>query len=265
MPSYVVTGASRGIGYGFITHLASIPGNTVVGLVRDKAAVEARLAKDNISNVHLFVADVTDANALEAAASVTAQITGGGLDILINNAGLVPKDLKDLPDFTHEELADGLTKTFSANVVGVAHTINAFLPLIRGGKEKKVITISTGFADMDITKNFGFANAGPYSISKVAANALMTKYDAALGESEGILFLSLAPGFVDTSEGQVPSEPELARMQTMAGKFAAYAPDFKGPITVEESVRLQMDVIRKATVETMGGAFVSQHGDKQWL
>ena len=49
-------------------------------------------------------------------------------------------------------------------------------------------------------------------------------------------------------------------------KFSAYAPHFKGPITPEESVRMVMEVIEKASLEKGdGGAFVSQFGNKQWI
>ncbi|KAK3111294.1 hypothetical protein LTR53_013605, partial [Teratosphaeriaceae sp. CCFEE 6253] len=84
-------------------------------------------------------------------------------------------------------------------------------------------------------------------------------------KSEGILFFSISPGLVDTSEGVPPSEQDIAGGQAMGAAFAAYAPGFTGPITPAESVRMQMDVINKATVETFGGAFVSHFGNKQWL
>jgi len=267
MPSYVVTGANRGLGYAFVKHLASVEGNTVIGLARKKPAAEERLAKDGIKNVRILEADITDVKALQAAAEETAEITGGSLDILINNAGLVSDKSRwsTVIDPKPEELEEDMMSSFKANVVGVAHTVNAFLPLIRKGGVKKVITLSTGMADMDLINQFSLAIAGPYSISKAATNALVTKYNAALGKSEGILFLAISPGVVDTSEGAPMSEEDIAGVQAMFAAFASYAPHFKGPITPEESVRLQMDVIEKATVETMGGAFVSHFGNKQWL
>lgn len=267
MPSYVVTGASRGLGYGFVTHLATIPGNTVIGIVRNKPNTEERLAKDGVKNVTILAADITDVKALQTAADETARITGGGLDVLINNAGLVVEGGKWLtvPEFTPELLEEELMDSFKANVVGIAHTTNAFLPLIGKGNDKKVITISTGMADVDLVNQFSIGIAAPYSISKAATNALVAKYNAALGKKEGILFMALSPGLVDTSEGKPMSAEDIAGGQVMGAAFANYAPHFTGPITVEESVKLQMDVIDKATVETMGGAFVSHFGNKQWL
>ena len=49
----------------------------------------------------------------------------------------------DEPEVLEQDLMD----SFRVNVVGVAHTINFFLPLIQQGTAKKVANISTGFAD----------------------------------------------------------------------------------------------------------------------
>jgi hypothetical protein len=45
---------------------------------------------------------------------------------------------------------------------------------------------------------------------------------------------------------------------------AKFAPGFKGPITPEESVKMQLEVINRWTV-TESGAFVSHFGTKQWI
>ena len=93
------------------------------------------------------------------------------------------------------------------------------------------------------------------------AHATLTR----LGKSEGILFLSLSPGLVDTSEGKPMSEQAIQGAQAMGALFQQYAPDFKGPITTEQSVEMCLKVIEDATVEKDGGAFVSHFGNKQWL
>ena len=43
---------------------------------------------------------------------------------------------------------DDINKSFSVNVVGVFNTINKFLPLIKRGKEKKIVAISSGMGDI---------------------------------------------------------------------------------------------------------------------
>lgn len=54
-------------------------------------------------------------------------------------------------------------------------------------------------------------------------------------------------------------------MQDLMGKLAAYAPNFTGPATAEQAVQDVMKVVNASTVEKDFGAFVSQHGDKNWI
>lgn len=267
MPSYVVTGASRGLGYAFVIHLASIEGNTVIGIARNKPATDEQLAKDGVKNVTIVAADINDPDSLQVAADETAKVTGGTLDVLINNAAFLPTKSAyvDLTDLTLEDLEDDMMRSFRANVVGVAYTINTFLPLIRKGNLKKVVTLSTGMADTDLINQYEVAVGAPYSISKAATNALIAKYNAALGKSEGILFFTISPGYVQTSQEIPATKKEQAGMQAMIQAFAKYAPQFKAPMTPEESVKAQMKVIDEATVEKTGGASISHLGNRQWL
>lgn len=88
---------------------------------------------------------------------------------------------------------------FDVNVIGVVHTINTFLPLIRAGSTKKLITISSGIAESDLTVQAGFSVTAPYSISKAAVNMVVAKY-AAEYKKDGLIFLALSPGLVNTQE-----------------------------------------------------------------
>lgn len=65
MSSYVVTGANRGLGLAFIRALSKSPDNIVVGLVRNKKVADERMKKEQISNVTIIQADVTDLQALK--------------------------------------------------------------------------------------------------------------------------------------------------------------------------------------------------------
>ena len=85
------------------------------------------------------------------------------------------------------------------------NTVNSFIPLLRKGQEKKVFTLSTGMADIDLINQIDVAVAAPYSISKAAVNVAIAKYSA-LYKREGILFMAVSPGVVDTSGTAVPGE-----------------------------------------------------------
>ena len=104
-----------------------------------------------------------------------------------------------------QTLIKDLQVSFEVNVIGVINTINSFIPLLRKGREKKVFTLSTGMADIDLINQIDVAVAAPYSISKGALNVAIAKYSA-LYKSEGILFMAISPGFVDTSGTAVPGE-----------------------------------------------------------
>ncbi|KAA1472250.1 NAD(P)-binding protein [Dentipellis sp. KUC8613] len=201
MPSYVITGANRGIGLAFVRKLSAKPENVVIALVRNLGTTEG-LRSLNRSNVHILHADIGDLASIERAAAETAKITGGSLDVLINNAAMLPNErdalpLDGYPKGQDQLLADDLTAFFTVNVIGVVHTINNFLPLIKKGSLKKVIVISSGAGDVDLTLASGYETSGPYSISKAAVNVAVAKY-AAEYKSQGILFLSISPGFVNT-------------------------------------------------------------------
>ncbi|KAK4061451.1 hypothetical protein Trihar35433_9778 [Trichoderma harzianum] len=270
MPSYLVTGASRGLGYGMIKVLASDPLNKVIGLVRDATATRARLSADNVSNVHIVAADITDDKALREAAEETKRFLGdAALDVLINNAAYVSKatELKNFKDFEHDVQAvlEDTQKSFEINVVGVLKTIFAFLPLVREGKLKKIVGISSGMGDIEFINDIKLANAAPYAVSKAALTTMFAKFNAAY-QDEGLLFFTICPGLVDTAEGDATlSSDDTLRLQAIMAKFNGYAPGFKAmdPVTAAES---SLAAVARSTLETgHGGSFLSHNGTKRWV
>lgn len=86
--------------YALIKRLAESPENTVLGLARNKAAVEKRIESDGF-NALILEADITDQPSLTRAAESAAQfLEGKGIDVVINNAGYVSEStaLKSLED-----------------------------------------------------------------------------------------------------------------------------------------------------------------------
>lgn len=95
-----------------------------------------------------------------------------------------------------EETDDCAAEVFYTNVTGQLHLFNLFVPLIKKGKAKKVIAISSGMGDVDIT-NECEVDFGPiYSASKAALNMIVAKFNAEY-KKDGILFLSISPGLVE--------------------------------------------------------------------
>lgn len=100
---------------------------------------------------------------------------------------------------------------YKSTVISNFHLFNLLLPLIRRGTAKKVVAISSGHADLDMINKVGVTSAVPYSMSKAALNILVAKFSGQYSR-EGILFLSLSPGLVDTgSEGKEKFERKFSR------------------------------------------------------
>ncbi|TFK51902.1 NAD(P)-binding protein [Heliocybe sulcata] len=266
MPSYAIIGASRGIGLEFLKQLSADPKNTVFGIARNPAG-SPKLASINAANVHLLKADLTDRKSLDSAAAEVSKVTGGSLDVLINNAALLSsgKEQQSLGAFGPDEqelLAEGFREAFNVNVIGVVNSINAFLPLLKKGSLKKVITLSTGIADLDFTLKSEFALSPAYCASKAALNMVIAKY-AVEYKSDGIAFLAISPGVVITSEAP-PTPEDLEVFKKLMVSFRKDYPDWKGPITPEESITAMRKVIDGFTIEE-SGQFLSHWGNKRWL
>jgi len=266
MPSYVVVGASRGLGYEWLRKLGSDPANTVIGLARTVDPVNAQLAANKISNVHVLQADMVDHKSLNAAAAKAATITKGSVDYLILNGAYNDTEFayRSPASFTgHEEdLRKDLTKSLEVNVLGVIFAINAFLPLVRKSNIKKIIAISTGLADTEQAKDTGMPFFVAYSSTKAALNMVVARYSVEL-KDDGITILALSPGLVNTRETPLSPE-EQAGVQAMIAKFQIASPNWKGPLTPEESVSHMIKVINDVKLEDTG-SFLSHWGNKEWL
>ncbi|KAI4867612.1 NAD(P)-binding protein [Hypoxylon rubiginosum] len=271
MPSYVITGVSKGLGWEFLRLISSDSNNLVVGIVRDKPTTDKRVSEElkGRTNVHILQADVTNYDILKKAAVDASDILGGSLDYLIANAGLVSSfdaydpigDLGSKP----KELEANLLKMFNVNVVANIHLYNLFMPLILKGSVKKVVTISSGLADTDLTNQYDLTVHSLYAITKAALNMMTAKFNAQY-KKDGVLFLSLCPGMADVGHYKDATPEQLERVGGMTQKFAEYSPHFTGPTTPDAAVKDVVAVWEKCSLENGdGGAFLSHFGNKQWL
>lgn len=97
------------------------------------------------------------------------------------------------PEVLHRDLID----SFSINVIGLINTVNAFISGVCKGQAKKVIAITSGMGDIGFVNELELDIAPSYAISKAGVNMALAKYSA-IYKQEGILFLGICPGSVDT-------------------------------------------------------------------
>jgi len=182
-----ITGGTSGLGLALVRQLAA-RGAHVAFLARTAGAVE-RIA--NETGAYGIVGDVgRKADIYPIALQVTGNL--GGLDALINNASVLgPTPLALLADTQCEALEQALT----VNLLGPFRLCKALFGALsasaRIGRGAVVINISS---DAAITPYSGW---GAYGASKAALRHL-TAIWAKEAKSEGISFLSLDPGDMDT-------------------------------------------------------------------
>lgn len=88
-PVYVVTGASRGIGYELVRQLVK-RGDVVVGAARspETASNLKELESSASGRLHLVKMDVENPETIQSAAASLEKRFPQGIDVLINNAGV---------------------------------------------------------------------------------------------------------------------------------------------------------------------------------
>jgi 3-oxoacyl-[acyl-carrier protein] reductase len=181
----IVTGAGRGIGRAIATRFAA-EGAQVAILDRDEAPAEAVAAAIRAAGgAALGVpCDITDRAACRAAiAAVVAHF--GGVDVLINNAGVTADARLDSLD---EEDFDRVVDT---NLKGAFNLTQAALPPLRASGRGRILnTAST----VGIHGNFGQTN---YAAAKGGLIAMTKTWARELGR-EGITVNAVAPGFIRT-------------------------------------------------------------------
>ncbi len=182
MTNVLITGCSSG--FGQLTALAlARRGNRVFATVRRPEAVlplEEAAAGLPLS-VHLL--DLTDASSIERA--VAEVVEGGGVDVLVNNAGYSLRGpVASLQD-------DEVARQFDTNVFGVIRMIRAVVPHLvqRGGGT--IINLSS------VTGLLGVPFEGAYSASKHALEGLSETLRFEL-DAAGITVLLIEPGVFET-------------------------------------------------------------------
>ncbi|KAF5624143.1 protoporphyrinogen oxidase [Fusarium sp. NRRL 25303] len=271
MPSYLITGTSRGLGFEFVRQLSADSNNTVIGFVRNKKATEEKIQRElsGRPNIHTIQGEIQNLESVKNLVKEVAKITGGSLDYIIANAALQSEWSAHNPigvlGEEPERLEEDMLESFKINTLGNIHLFNLAIPLIRKGQAKKIIAISSGMADPDFITNFSITDGAPYTISKGALNIAVAKFDAQY-RKEGILFMAISPGLVATQDTSNYTEEQIQGVRDMVAAFKGYAPHWEGAISPEESATAVLSVIKKASIEAgNGGSFVSHYGNKQWL
>ncbi len=222
----LVTGASQGIGRALVVEAAK-RGCKVLAAARsqpllDELAAEVRAAGGTLETV---AADITKPE--DRAAMVSAATRHfGGLDVLVNNAGIGATG-----HFMDSE-PDVLRQIFETNFFGLTETTRVFLPLLKQGVTPAIVNISS------VVGRRALPARSLYSASKFAVAGFSEAIRAELAK-DGIDVLVVSPGLTRTNFSKNMLE-QKARMQM----------DHMRGMTSEEVAVATLKAMERGTLET---------------
>jgi NAD(P)-dependent dehydrogenase (short-subunit alcohol dehydrogenase family) len=193
MTTTLITGANKGLGFETARQLIAA-GHTVYLGSRD--AERGRQAAARLG-ARLLLIDVTDDESVAAAANAVE--ADGGLDVLVNNAGIEVRTADNGVDGAADTTAAMMQTLFDTNVFGVVRVTHAFLPLLRKSAAPVIVNVSSGLGSLATATDssaLGYGYPGvAYPASKAALNMVTVQYAKAFPEMR---VNAADPGFTAT-------------------------------------------------------------------
>jgi NAD(P)-dependent dehydrogenase (short-subunit alcohol dehydrogenase family) len=220
MTTTLITGANKGLGFETARRLVAA-GHTVYAGARD--VERGRRAADELG-ARFVQLDVTDDASVEAAAKTLE--AAGGLDVLVNNAGIETRTEDNSVPVAATVTADQMRTTFETNVFGVVRVLHAFLPLLQRSAAPVVVNVSSGLGSLthlsDSDHPAHFYPGIAYPTSKTAVNMLTVQYAKAF---PAMRINSVEPGFTKTDLNGNAGTQTVAEGAEIIVRMAQVAPD----------------------------------------
>jgi len=235
-----VTGASRGIGAAVARVLAGEGYAVAVHYARSQEAAQEVLHSLPGANHVLAQADLGDAEAVRAMVDdVAAQL--GGIDVLVNNAGVFFAHPIDTTDY--DEWQEAWRRTLDVNLVGPANV--TWCAVRHMGPGGRIINVGSRGAFR------GEPDSPAYGASKAAIASFGQSLAKYLGK-RGIAVTTVAPGFVDTDMATESMEGE--------GGIARRAESPFGRIATPEEIARAVAFLAGPDAEWASGGIIDLNG-----
>jgi NAD(P)-dependent dehydrogenase (short-subunit alcohol dehydrogenase family) len=191
MPTVLITGANRGIGFEIARQILDKGFHVIISGRDDRKLSDAvNQLKGNLSSVEKVLMDVSMFDSVNMAAKILSE-RNIKLDVIINNAAILLHEDRTLTGHNDEILKT----TINTNCYGPIRVIHAFLPLMK--TPGKIINMSSGGGSMTDPVG-GWAPA--YCVSKSMLNSI-TRQMAFELSGKGISVNAVCPGWVKTAMG----------------------------------------------------------------
>ena len=190
----LITGGSRGIGFGIAKHLAQNGFDLAVNGVREEKAVAGALQELRNSGADVLYCQ-GDVSLTEDRKKIVEQIKKhfGKLHVLVNNAGVAPKERKDILETT-EESFDRLMSTNLKSVYFLSQYVAKWMieqKKADGSFTSCIINVSS------VSATVASVNRGEYCVSKAGMSMVTQLFAVRLGEFD-IPVYEVRPGVIYT-------------------------------------------------------------------
>ena len=205
----IITGASSGIGYATALSLAKEGAKLVVGARRtDRLERLVKEIEENNGEILSQKFDVTKKSDCDDLVN-TAIKKWGKVDVLINNAGLMPLS------FVKNLKVDEWDQMIDVNIKGVLYCTAAVLPHMREAKSGHIINISS------VAGRIVFPAGSVYCATKHAVTAFSEGLRQELSPRNNIRVTTIEPGVVSTELTNTITDESLEKFVETSKKMEA--------------------------------------------
>ena len=196
----IVTGASSGIGEATARHLAGKGASVALAARREERLNELKESIEVDGGTAIVVpTDVTDRAQVRALADAT-QDAFGSVDVLVNNAGVMPLSfMKNLHEDEWEQMVD-------VNIKGVLYAVGAVLPVMQKQGHGHIVNVSS------VAGRRVFPGGAVYCGTKHFVTALSEGMRSELTPDHDIRVTSIEPGAVATELTHTITDEEIMQM-----------------------------------------------------
>ena len=211
----LITGASRGLGYALAQALARQGWHLIIDARGAEALAAAQAGLSQFTRVTAIPGDVTHAAHRQALAQAAAQ--AGGLDVVVNNAGILgPSPQPALLDYP----LDVLEQVYRANVTGPLGVLQAVREQLKPGAVIINITSDAGVNPYEGWGGYGSSKAALEQLSAILAveNPAYKVYWVDPGDMRTQMHQEAFPG-EDISDRPLPEESVPGLLELLAGEL----------------------------------------------
>lgn len=190
----LITGGSRGIGLGIAQSLAKAGFDLAINGVRDESAVSEVVQSLKQSGVDVIYCQGSIASGDDRKKMIRKVSDHfGRLHVLVNNAGIAPRERRDILEATEESFDEVITTNLKGNYFLTQLTANWMVEQKKSDASfaGSIINVSS------ISATVASVNRGEYCISKAGLSMATQLWAVRLGEF-GIPVYEVRPGIIDT-------------------------------------------------------------------